>query len=107
VDFKTIINGMPSYPGVGAATSGSTSKAQGNSAADLDALFANLMKEASKTPEERARDAVLKKHNMSEADYDRLPKDARAGIDSEIAQAVKRVSEQRRAQAAARNGAAV
>ncbi len=101
------MNGMPSYPGVGAAASGSISKAQANSAADLDALFANLMKEASKTPEERARDAVLKKHNMSEADYNRLPKDARTGIDAEIAQAVKRVSDQRRALAAARNGAAV
>lgn len=74
--------------------------------ADFAALFARLREEACKTPEQRARESVLKKHDLSEEAYRRLPPDRRAGIDLEIAQEVRRVAEQRRAQSAARRGMA-
>ncbi len=107
VDFNAIIN--DAQGNAGAAGTSSMSSGQGVKPGDVDfsAIFEALKKEASKTPEERAREGVLKKHGMSEADYQRLPKDQRAGIDAEITVAVRRVTEQRRASMAAKNGAAV
>jgi hypothetical protein len=60
-------------------------------------MFENLKKEASKTPEERAKDGVLEKHGLSEDDYQALPKDQKEAISLEIQQAVRRVADQRRA----------
>lgn len=105
MDFRTVINGASSGTGVGATGKSGMSKA--SPADDIEALFANLMKEARKTPEERAREGVLKKHNMSEDDYRRMPQAQRDGIDREIAQEVRRIAEMRRAGMAARNGAIV
>lgn len=104
VDFNAIMNGAQGMSGA----KGNASSAKGVKPGDVDftALFEALKKEACKTPEERAREGVLKKHDLSEVDYQRLPKDQRAGIDMEIAAAVRRVTEQRRASMAARNGAA-
>lgn len=67
------------------------------SATDFAALFKALKAEASKTPEQRARERVLEKHELTEESYQRLPEDQRAAIDAEIREAAKRVAEQRRA----------
>lgn len=96
---KVTINGInstssPSSIGLGIqrATPASPSKE-----AMFAELFKKLKEEASKTPEERAKDRVLEKNNLSEEDYNRLPRDKRQSIDLEIQQAVRRVAEQRRA----------
>lgn len=73
----------------------SNSKQPGtNSAADA-AAFAKILdafkKEAAKTPAQRARDEVLKKHNLTEDDYKMLPSEKKKAIDAEIATAVQRV----------------
>ena len=96
------MNGTPSATG---ATAGK-SATKGLTSAQVDFLAAleKLKEEASKTPEERARDDVLKKHNLSENDYRSLSADQRVGIDAEIKAAVQRVAEQRRANMAARAG---
>jgi len=101
VEFKAVM-------GVSATTAGTSGKRGADSpAVDFDALLAKLKEEACKTPEERARDAVLRKHDLSEDGYRALPKDKRDEIDLEIALAVRRVAEQRHATMVARNGAAV
>jgi hypothetical protein len=68
--------------------------ASGNGVAD-PAAFGKILdafrKEAAKTPAERARDDVLKKHNLTENDYKALPSDQKKAIDAEIATAVQRV----------------
>ena len=66
----------------------------GGNAADAAAfskILAGFRKEAAKTPAERARDAVLKQHNLTEDDYKGLPSDRKKAIDAEIAAAVQRV----------------
>jgi len=78
----------------GSSGSSSTGKAAGP---DFSALFKALKEEASKTPEQRARDKVLEKHELDEESYQRLPQDQRTAIDAEIREAVKRAAEQRRA----------
>jgi hypothetical protein len=104
MDFKTIMSGggMTSASASGSAVSARTIKA---AAVDFSEAFRKLREEASKTPEEKARDGVLKKHGLSEDDYRRMPADDRKGLDSEIAQAVRRVAEQRRAGMSAQNAA--
>lgn len=52
-------------------------------------------KEAAKSPEERARESVLKSHHLSELDYQRLSPEERKAIDAEIRVAVRTVTEQR------------
>jgi len=54
-------------------------------------ILAGFRKEAAKTPAERARDAVLKQHNLTEDDHKTLPSDQKKAIDAEIAIAVQRV----------------
>jgi hypothetical protein len=58
------------------------------------AAFAQILdafkKEAAKTPAERARDEVLKKHNLTEKSYAALPPEQKKAIDAEIATAVQR-----------------
>jgi len=75
-----------------AAGSGIGPKPSGT--APSDESFADILrafeKEAAKTPAERARDEVLKKHNLSEEDYRKLPPEKRDPIDREIAEAVRR-----------------
>jgi hypothetical protein len=74
------------------ARSGVGTNASGT--ARSDESFADILrafeKEAAKTPAERARDEVLKKHDLSEEDYQKLPPDKREPIDREIAEAVRR-----------------
>ncbi len=91
-----------------AGASGATASAKAMKTPEIDfsEAFRKLREEASKTPEERAREGVLKKHGLSEDDYRRMPESDRKGLDSEIAQAVRRASEQRRASMAAQNGTA-
>jgi hypothetical protein len=75
-----------------AGLTGPGTKAKGT--APSDESFADILaafeKEAAKTPAERARDEVLKKHHLSEDDYRALPPDKREPIDREIAEAVRR-----------------
>ncbi|MET0309552.1 MAG: hypothetical protein ABW023_12670 [Sphingomonas sp.] len=62
-------------------------------ASDFASILDNFRKAAFETPAERARDQVLKKHNLSEADYQKLPAKERDSIDREVAEAVKKVTE--------------
>jgi hypothetical protein len=78
--------------GLGAAT-GFSSARSSSAADDLDAakkIAADFTKEARKTPMERVRDSILKSHNMSPEQFDKLPADQKAGIEREIQEAIKR-----------------
>jgi hypothetical protein len=77
-------NGGTQAQGVGGAK-GATDPAA------FEKILEAFKKEAAKTPAERARDQVLKKHNLTEDDYKRLPSDQKKAIDAEIATAVQRV----------------
>jgi len=89
------INGISSTSGgIGIGLQSATSSSKEAMFADL---FKKLKEEASKTPEERAKDRVLEKNNLSQDDYNRLPRDKKESIDLEIQVAVRRVAEQRRA----------
>ena len=50
---------------------------------------------AAQHAEQRARDAVLKQHDLSEEDYKKLPPREKEAIDKEIAAAVRKVHERR------------
>lgn len=65
------------------------------SAADFAAILDAFQNEAAKTPAERAREIVLKKHDMSEADYKALPQAKRDVIDREIADMVRKMTEEK------------
>ncbi len=93
--------GMTSVGAYGTSASAKTMKAPD---VDFSEAFKKLRDEASKTPEERAREGVLKKHGLSEDDYRRMPASDRKALDDEIALAVRRAAEQRRAGMAAQNG---
>jgi len=58
--------------------------------ANLSRAIEDLKEAAAKTPAERARDAVLKKHGIDEKGYASLDADLRKAIEEEIAEAVKR-----------------
>ncbi len=92
--------------GAGAYGATASAKTMKTPEVDFAEAFRKLREEASKTPEERAREGVLKKHGLSEDDYRRMPASDRKGLDDEIAQAVRRVAEQRKAGMAAQTGAA-
>ena len=72
------------------AQAASSAKGAADPAA-FEKILDAFKKEAAKTPAERARDAVLQKHNLTEADYRALPSDQKKAIDAEIATAVQRV----------------
>lgn len=73
------------------ATSGAQRGQSGTaSGVDFGAIIDAFRTEASKSPAQRARDEVLKKHNLSEDDYRRLPEQERETINREIAEAVQR-----------------
>ena len=61
-------------------------------ASDLSRAIDDLMAEAAKTPAERARDAVLKRHGIDAKGYAALDASTRKSIDAEIAEAVKRTT---------------
>jgi hypothetical protein len=56
----------------------------------FDQILEAFKKEAAKTPAQRARDEVLKKHNLSEDAYRALPPEQKKVIDAEIAIAAQR-----------------
>ena len=62
---------------------------------DFAKILENFKKAATQTPAEKARDAVLAKHKLSEADYQKLPPAERKAIDAEIVEAVKKVTERK------------
>ncbi|QUT07092.1 hypothetical protein KFK14_06625 [Sphingobium phenoxybenzoativorans] len=59
----------------------------------FDAILDELKKVGHQTPMERARDAVLKKHALTDEQYQALPASQRTAIDKEIAEAVRKVAE--------------
>ena len=92
----TAINGISGSAGVPAF--GKT-RATDGVAEGFASIIEKFKEEAAKTPAEKARDQVLKKHGISEEQYGQLPADKRKVIDEEIRQAVLRAT---RAQAANR-----
>ena len=74
-----------------AGAASKTKDASGSDPAAFAAVLAAFEKEAAKTPAERARDQVLKQHNLTEDSYKALPPDQKKAIDAEIATAVQRV----------------
>jgi hypothetical protein len=83
---------------IGGIASAATSAVAGPAAAKgvktaFDAILDELKKVGHQTPMERARDAVLKKHDLSEAHYQALSTEQRTAIDKEIAEAVRKVAE--------------
>jgi hypothetical protein len=68
-----------------------SSKAGASDAVAFEKILAAFKKEAAKTPAERARDQVLKKHGLTEDSYRTLPAEQKKAIDAEIASAVQRV----------------
>src|SRR6187402_395732 len=80
---------------IGAIGSGGAAAVAGGAAKPaaagmFDQILADFKKEAAKTPAERARDTVLKKHNLSEDGYQALPPEQKKAIDAEIAEAAAR-----------------
>ena len=76
----------------GQTDAGTKAKDKGDSdPAAFEAILEAFKKEAAKTPAERARDEVLKKHNLTEDSYKALPPERKKAIDAEIATAVQRV----------------
>jgi hypothetical protein len=73
------------------SATGKAKDAGGSDPAAFAAILAAFKKEAAKTPAERARDQVLKQHNLTEDSYKALPPDQKKAIDAEIATAVQRV----------------
>lgn len=72
------------------AIGGSAAKAGGSAFA---AILDELKKVGAQTPMERARDAVLKKHGLTDDQYNALPATDRSAIDKEIADAARKVAE--------------
>ncbi|MDF7773934.1 hypothetical protein P1X14_01635 [Sphingomonas sp. AOB5] len=83
--------------GTGAASDPLRSRpsAKASSAASFETILESFKKAAAQTPEERVREAVLKKHDLNEADYDRLAPEKRKAIDQEVAAAVKKLHERK------------
>ncbi|MES3100614.1 hypothetical protein [Sphingomonas faeni] len=74
----------------GVGVSSLSSKVSGAApTSDFDKILADFQKLARQTPAERAREAVLKKHNLSEDSYKSLQGPAREAIDKEIVEAVR------------------
>lgn len=68
----------------------------GAKAESFDDVLRAFQEEAAKTPAERAREEVLKKHELSEDEYKKLPPEKRDPIDREIAEAVRRATARER-----------
>ncbi|MDF2384930.1 hypothetical protein JMG10_25890 [Nostoc ellipsosporum NOK] len=81
--------------GIGGTTAAAAATTNGSSSTSFDAILEAFKKAASETPEQRARDAVLKKHDLSEEDYKKLPARQKEAIDKEIAEAVRKVHERK------------
>jgi len=81
--------------GIGANSTSQAAATNGSSDLNFDAILEAFKKAASETPEQRARDAVLKKHDLSEDDYKKLPSKEKEAIDKEIAEAVRKVHERK------------
>jgi hypothetical protein len=65
--------------------------ARRRSEGDRRSLSGRLRQEARKSPMERIRDDILRRHNLTEAQFATLSKAQRAGITREIEDAMKRV----------------
>ena len=76
--------------GIGSTAAAQPAATNGAGDTKFDAILEAFKKAASETPEQRARDAVLKKHDLSEEDYKKLP-----ARQKEIAAAVRKVHERK------------
>ncbi|MBN8813162.1 MULTISPECIES: hypothetical protein [Sphingomonas] len=81
--------------GIGSTAAAQPAATNGAGDTKFDAILEAFKKAASETPEQRARDAVLKKHDLSEEDYKKLPARQKEAIDKEIAAAVRKVHERK------------
>jgi hypothetical protein len=70
----------------GQANSGQAAPAAGG----FDAAVEAFLKIAKQPPEERIREAILKRHGLTEAGYNALPRHAREAIEREIVEEIKR-----------------
>jgi|GEM_PF-1187760 len=86
------VSGVGGISTGGSATSNVT-RTGGNQ--DFASILDKFREEASKTPEEKAKDGVLKRHGLSSAQFDQLPANRKQTISSEISEAVRQVEKQR------------
>lgn len=91
--FQGAVSSVPAtvIPAVHPSTSTQSDPGEGEPATSitgasskLQTALADFMKEARKTPAERAHDQILAKHHLSEDGYKALSPDARKLIDQEI-----------------------
>jgi len=87
----TIGSAISGVAGIATSAIGGPAATAGTNA--FAAILDKLRKIGSETPMERARDAVLAKHKLSEGQYNALPPSDRSAIDKEIADAVRKVAE--------------
>lgn len=86
------ISSIGAAGGAGQSDTTANTKAAGDSdPAAFERILDAFKKEAAKTPAERARDEVLKKHGLTEDGYRALPPEQKKAVDAEIATAVQRV----------------
>jgi hypothetical protein len=83
-------SGMQTIAGLN--SDGKTADSSGgiDPAASFDTILADFKKVASQTPAERAAAAVLKKHGLTQYDFNKLPKAQRDAVQREITEAVRR-----------------
>jgi len=90
---------MSAIGGIGAlgaaAASSQAAASSASSSSKFDEILEAFKKAVSQMPEDRARDAVLKKNNLSEDDYNKLPPEKKEAIDKEVAEAVRKVHERK------------
>ena len=74
----------------GTVASGSTSVFADDKMKEAKDIVADFSKEAKKTPIDRIRESVLKKHGLTQEQLDQLPPEQQSAIRQEIAEAMKR-----------------
>lgn len=67
-----------------------TSAAHGTTSGAVDETTEAFLREAKKSPAERTKEAVLKRHGLSQDQFEALPPEKQAGICQEIEDEMKR-----------------
>ncbi|UYY75855.1 hypothetical protein [Sphingomonas sp. R1] len=77
--------------GIGGVRGATASSALHGTTGDaVDETAEAFLREAKKSPAERTKEAVLKRHSLSQAQYDALPPEKQAAIRQEIEEEMKR-----------------
>ncbi|MBB5710556.1 hypothetical protein [Sphingomonas xinjiangensis] len=84
--------GISDLAGIGArkAISGKSFMCRNPHPSKAEQVIAEFRKEAKKTPMERLRDNILKRHNMTQEQFDALSPELKAPIQREIEEAMRR-----------------